>query len=130
MTTTFLNAKIGEVENEIPDHAKYIATLEFNKFTGSIFNKKLKQAVLAAGSDVNCVSQCANKKKEKIEKLQMFNLRYFLCKFSKYVCFSTNISLIGFKQSNEYKVSPWKSEGVYTFKLFPLRNLSPIIKYL
>ena len=26
-------------------------------------------------------------------------------------------------------MSAWKSKEVYTFKLFPLHNLSPIIKY-
>ena len=30
MATTFLNTKISEVENKIPNHDKYITTPEFN----------------------------------------------------------------------------------------------------
>ena len=36
--TADLNIKIGEVEEKIPDHAKYITTPEFNKFPGLIFD--------------------------------------------------------------------------------------------
>ena len=32
VTSTDLNTKIGEVENEVPDHATYIITQEFSKF--------------------------------------------------------------------------------------------------
>ena len=37
-TTTALNTKIEEVENKILDHAKYITTPEFHKFTNSIID--------------------------------------------------------------------------------------------
>ena len=40
MTTAVFNTKIVEVENKIPDQAKCIATLEFDKFAGSIFDQK------------------------------------------------------------------------------------------
>ena len=43
MTTTVLNTKISEVENKIPDHAKYITTQEINKLTAENFEVKLKQ---------------------------------------------------------------------------------------
>ena len=46
MTTTVLNTKISEIENKIPDHAKYITTQEFNKLTAENFEAKLKQAEL------------------------------------------------------------------------------------
>ena len=39
VTIAFLNTKIGEVENKIPDHAKYIVTIESDKFASSIFDK-------------------------------------------------------------------------------------------
>ena len=39
VTTAFLNTKFGEVENKIRDHAKYIATIESDKFASSIFDK-------------------------------------------------------------------------------------------
>ena len=44
MATTVLNTKIGEVENKISDHAKYITTQEFNKLTPENFTEGLKQA--------------------------------------------------------------------------------------
>ena len=51
--------------------------------------------ILATNSDVNAVSQCASKSKEKIEKLHAFDLSYFFgdnaAKNMKYVYFSTNI---------------------------------------
>ena len=56
--------------------------------------------ILATNSDVNAVSQCASKNKEKIEKLHAFDLSYFFGKTfffffafknMKYVYFSTNI---------------------------------------
>ena len=46
MTATVLNTKLNEVEKKIPDHAKYITTPEFNKFTKKKFEAKLKQANL------------------------------------------------------------------------------------
>ena len=33
MTATVPNTKISEVGNKIPDHAKYITSLEFNRLT-------------------------------------------------------------------------------------------------
>ena len=44
MTTIGLNTKIGEVENKIPHHAKYITTQEFNSSTAGHFTARLKQA--------------------------------------------------------------------------------------
>ena len=78
LVTTAFNTKIGEVK--IPDHAKYITTPEFNKSAGSTFYIKLKHANLATNSDVNAVSQCATKNREKIEKLPRFDLSYFIAK--------------------------------------------------
>ena len=46
MTGTVLNTKLNEVEKKIPDHAKYITTPKFNKFTTKKFEAKLKQANL------------------------------------------------------------------------------------
>ena len=37
---------------KIPDHDKYIATTEFNKFMKENFAKRLKQATLASKSDI------------------------------------------------------------------------------
>ena len=51
MTTNVLNIKISEVENKIPDHAKYITTPEFNKLTEQNFAVRLKQANLINKTD-------------------------------------------------------------------------------
>ena len=80
MTTTVLNTKIGEVENEIPDtrglvtitvfntkiwevenkfsdHTEYSVTPTYNKFSGSAYNKKLKQANLAIKALTNLATK-------------------------------------------------------------------------
>ena len=46
MTATALNTKAKEVEKNIPDHAKYITTPEFNKLTVEDFAARLNQADL------------------------------------------------------------------------------------
>ena len=53
MTTTVLNTKIVEIENKIPDHAKYITTQEFNKLIAENFAAILKQANLVNKVDFN-----------------------------------------------------------------------------
>lgn len=47
VTNAALNIKIGDVENKNIDHAKYITATQFNKFSGEIFDEKLKQTKLA-----------------------------------------------------------------------------------
>ena len=68
MTTAVLNIKIDKVESKVPDHVKHITIPEFNKFAGSIFDTKLKQVSLVTKSDIDVVSQCSNKSKDKIKK--------------------------------------------------------------
>ena len=41
-TAAVLNTKLREVENKIPDHAKYITTEEFNNLTAENFAVRLK----------------------------------------------------------------------------------------
>ena len=43
--------KISEVENKLPDHAKYITTPEFNELTAENFASRLKQANLVSKTD-------------------------------------------------------------------------------
>ena len=62
MTAAVLNTRIGEVENKILDHTKYIATFEFGKSAGSIFHRNLKQTNLAKNSNNNtCFTMCWQK---------------------------------------------------------------------
>ena len=53
-----------------PDDAKFITTIEFNKFLGTIFDENLKQANLATNADLANVEQRAieNKKPKKNKK--------------------------------------------------------------
>ena len=44
------NTKIDKIEKKIPDHDKYITTLELNKFLGAIFDERLKEAKLATNN--------------------------------------------------------------------------------
>ena len=51
MNTTVPNTSSNEVENKIPDHAKYITTPEFNKLTAQYFAARLKQVNLVTKTD-------------------------------------------------------------------------------
>ena len=68
---------------------------------------KLKQADLAKYCDVNAVSHCTNKNKEKTEKLQSFDLSYyfgkdFLMKMVFKICLSINIYHVSVKRRRRY----------------------------
>ena len=62
MTITVVNTKISEVENKVPDHAKYIATQEFNKLTSEKITARLTQANLVSKIDFD-------------NKLRSFNIK-------------------------------------------------------
>ena len=51
MTTTVLNSKICEFENEIPDNSKYITTQEFYKLKAENVVARLKQTDLVNKTD-------------------------------------------------------------------------------
>ena len=51
LTTTVHNTKISEVENKIPDHAKFATTSEFYKLIVESFTPKLKQIDLLSKTD-------------------------------------------------------------------------------
>ena len=51
VTTNGLNTKISEVEEKIPDHAKYITTQEFNKLTAENLTARLTQTNLLNKTD-------------------------------------------------------------------------------
>ena len=51
VSTTVLYTKISEVENQIPNHDKYITSPEFNKLTAENFTARLKQANLVTKTD-------------------------------------------------------------------------------
>ena len=48
VTTTLLNTEIGEVENKVSDYVKYITIQEINKLTGENFATRLTQANLVS----------------------------------------------------------------------------------
>ena len=43
MTTNVLNTKASEVENKIPDHARYMTTQEFKKLIAENFAARLSK---------------------------------------------------------------------------------------
>ena len=51
VTTFVLNTKINEVENKVPDDAKYVTTQEFNNLTADNFKERLKQVNLVSKTD-------------------------------------------------------------------------------
>ena len=51
VTATVLNTKISEVENKIPDYAKYITTQKINKLTVENVAARLKQVNLVSETD-------------------------------------------------------------------------------
>ena len=65
-----------EIENKILINNKYITTDDFNKFLGTAFAERLKQAKLRKITDHNTVEHRAIENKEKIKKLQTFGLSY------------------------------------------------------
>ena len=72
------DTKIEDIEKKIPKLNKYITINDFNKFSGEIFDERLKQAKLATNNDVNTVEQCAIRNEEKIEKIEIFDFKLFL----------------------------------------------------
>ena len=58
---------------KIRDDSKYITADEFNKFSGEIFDERLKQGKLVTTNDLNTFNQLATKNEVKIEKLQTYN---------------------------------------------------------
>ena len=61
-TIVVLNTKIAEIGNKTIDFSKYIATPEFNKFTGEIFDPKIKQVNLVGKNDFDDKLISLNKK--------------------------------------------------------------------
>ena len=51
MTTSVSNTTISEVENKIPDNAKYITTQEFNELKAESFEARLNQVDLVNKTD-------------------------------------------------------------------------------
>ena len=71
VTTNAPDTEVGEVENKVPDHAKYITTREFNKFAGTKIDKRPEQINFVTNKDLNTVLKCTNKMKQN----EMFDLR-------------------------------------------------------
>ena len=51
-----------KLNKKIADHGKYITNAEFNKFSGEIFDAKLKRLKLATNPDLINVEQCVIEK--------------------------------------------------------------------
>ena len=85
---------------------------------------------IATNSDVNAVSQRANKNKERIEKLKTSDLSYFLGfwflvlafdGFQNMFFYQATLCTLELKQDKDTEfVIGWKSRGIHTSKLIPL----------
>ena len=72
MAATFLNAKISEVKDKIPDKSKYITTQEFNKVTAERrFCSKLKQIDLVHKKNNKLTSFDRETTSNKTKKLEV-----------------------------------------------------------
>ena len=61
------------IEKKIPNHCKYTATNDFNKFSGIVFDERLKEAKTATNKDLGTDEQRATETENNIEKLQSFD---------------------------------------------------------
>ena len=61
---TEFNTKITDIENKLNDHnhEKYIATSDFNKLAGDVFNARLAQANLITKTDFDAKLLSLNRK--------------------------------------------------------------------
>ena len=66
---TDYDTTLEETKRKIPNHDKYITTNDFNKFSGAIFDERLKTE-LTTNKALNTVEQCPIKNEKKLEKLQ------------------------------------------------------------
>ena len=57
-----MNTKIGEVENKVLDHAKYITTHEFNRLTAEHVTARLKRANLVSKTYFDTKLRSLNRK--------------------------------------------------------------------
>ena len=88
MTTAVLNTKVGEVENKIRDHAKYITTQEFHTLTTENLAARLKQDNLVRKTDFD-------------NKLISFN-RKITSNKTKYLEFQKNLKSLTTKDYNSF----------------------------
>ena len=53
---SMLRKKIEEIEKKIPNHDQYITINDFSKFSGTIFDERLKEAKLATKTDIAVIT--------------------------------------------------------------------------
>ena len=103
-----------DVENKNPQ-SKHITTNDFDKFSGTVFEKRLNQASLAINKDLDAV---LSKMRKKIEKLQIFYFSYFLGKSHFEDDGMENFFVLKpvfnyFKKAaNSSEMAAWKSENL------------------
>ena len=78
-TKAALNRKATYIENKIPDTTDFITTPEFNTLAKISSDARMQKAAksLASKSQVDSALDIADKSREKIKKLQTFDLSYF-----------------------------------------------------
>ena len=56
--------KIKDIEDKIPDHSVYITSNDFNRFSGTIFDERLKGPQLATSHDLYTAEKKCYQKRE------------------------------------------------------------------
>ena len=75
VTKTECDAKVKKIKDKIPDHDRYVASNNFNKFSGAAFYYRWEQAKLTANNNLGIADQRSIKNEENIQKLRTFNFR-------------------------------------------------------
>ena len=141
MTTTVLNTKIREVENEIPNHDKYVTTSKFHRLTAENFAARLEQANLVTKTDFDKRLTSFNRKftsnkkkyfevQKKLNSQITKDYNFFLDRIyftsndgSQNTFFINNTCYVRIKKRKGiYYILSWKSNGVYISNLKPLYN--------
>ena len=59
--------KIKDIEDKAPDHSVYITSNSNNKFSGTVFDERLKQAKVATNKGLDTFEQRAVETKERMK---------------------------------------------------------------
>ena len=120
VTTFVLNTKINEVENKVPDDAKYVTTQEFNNLTADNFKERLKQVNLVSKTDfanklISFDRKITSNKTKYLEVKKRTDDGWRISKQSALDVLELKKDMLLYVLS--WYAFSWKSKGVYSFKL-------------
>ena len=115
-----LEKKSEEVDKMIPDTIEFIVTQDFNRLTKMNFTARMAEALknFATKKQVENAFELGYKNREKIEKLQTFDLSYFVGKTyfdydgsQNYLIFQPVFKYFQIFCDNVNTIFRWKSKG-------------------